>query len=174
MNPLLDFSGLPRFADVRVEHIGPAIDTLIACVRETVAAISAESSSAEPLSWDSVVAPQFTAMERLDRAWGLVSHLHAVVNSPALREAYNANLRKVTELHAQLSQDSRLHVHYRAPRAALSGSGSSGLGVEFRIKETGNAPNFNRNTVLPGAGPGQRAATTVPVHRQGWTRGLHR
>ena len=28
-NPLLDFSGLPRFADIRPEHITPAIDVLL-------------------------------------------------------------------------------------------------------------------------------------------------
>ncbi|MEP7083188.1 MAG: M3 family metallopeptidase [Betaproteobacteria bacterium] len=116
MNPLLDFSGLPRFADVRVENIAPAIDTLAAGVRETIDAI-ATSHDALP-SWDTVVAPQFAAMERLDRAWGVVSHLNAVVNSPELREAYNINLQKVTELHAQMSQDSRLHARYRALRAA--------------------------------------------------------
>ena len=102
MNPLLDFSGLPRFADVRVEHVGPAIDALIADVRQTVAAIAAKSASAEALAWDSIVAPQFAALERLDRAWGVVAHLNAVVNSLELRETYNANLQKVTELHAQL------------------------------------------------------------------------
>jgi oligopeptidase A len=118
MNPLLDFSGLPRFAEVRVEHIGPAIDALVAGVRAAVDAIAERATSVEPPSWDSIVAPQFAAMERLDRAWGVVSHLNAVVNSPALREAYNANLQKVTELHAQSSQDSRLHARYRALRVA--------------------------------------------------------
>ena len=57
-------------------------------------------------------------MEQLDRAWSVVSHLNAVINSPELRDAYNANLRKVTELHAQMSQDSRMHGRYRALRAA--------------------------------------------------------
>ena len=118
MNPLLDFSGLPRFAEVRVEHIGPAIDTLVAGVRATVDAIAAEATSGKPPTWDSVVAPQFAAMERLDRAWGVVSHLNAVINSPALREAYNANLQKVTALQAQMRQDSSLHARYRALRAA--------------------------------------------------------
>lgn len=28
-NPLLDFSGLPRFAEIRPEHITPALDTLL-------------------------------------------------------------------------------------------------------------------------------------------------
>jgi len=29
-NPLLDFSGLPRFDAIRAEHVAPAIDTLLA------------------------------------------------------------------------------------------------------------------------------------------------
>ena len=122
MNPLLDFSGLPRFAEVRVEHIGPAVDQLVAEVR---AAVDALAGGAAPASWDTVVAPQFAALERLNRAWGMVSHLNAVVNTPALREVYNANLQKVTELHAQLSQDSRLHARYRALRAAPEFAGLS-------------------------------------------------
>ena len=43
--------------------------------------------------------------EKLSRAWGQVSHLNAVMNSPALREAYNANLPRITQYYAELSQD---------------------------------------------------------------------
>ena len=116
VNPLLDFSPLPRFADVRVEHISPAIDALITEVRAAVESIAAVPTA--EASWDAVVAPQFAAMERLDRAWSVVAHLNAVVNTPELREAYNANLQKVTELNAQMGQDSRLHARYRALRAS--------------------------------------------------------
>ena len=30
MNPLLDFSGLPRFNDFKTEYVTPAVDTLLA------------------------------------------------------------------------------------------------------------------------------------------------
>jgi oligopeptidase A len=115
MNPLLDFSGLPRFADVRVEHIAPAMEALIADVRGAVDRIV---SDAAPACWGNVVAPQFAALERLDRAWSVVSHINAVVNTQALREAYNAALQKITELNAQLAQDSRLRARYAALRAS--------------------------------------------------------
>jgi len=98
----------------------PAIDALIADIRATVNSIAARAARGEAPSWEAIVEPQFAAMEYLDRAWGVVSHLTAVVNNPPLREAYNANLRKVTELHTQLSQDSRLHACYRALRAAAA------------------------------------------------------
>ncbi len=37
------------------------------------------------------------ATERLGRAWGAVSHLNAVADTPELRAAYNENLPRVTE-----------------------------------------------------------------------------
>ena len=107
MNPLLDFTALPRFADVRLDHIAPAIDALIADVRSAVEAIVGTPTMSA--SWGTVVSPHFAAMERLDRAWSVVSHLNAVVNTPELREAYNANLKKVTELNAQM-EIGRAHV----------------------------------------------------------------
>ena len=32
-NPLLDFSGLPRFEAIRAEHVSPAIDRLLDAAR---------------------------------------------------------------------------------------------------------------------------------------------
>lgn len=43
------------------------------------------------------------ATEDLDRAWSRVSHLDAVCNSDALREAYNAMLPKVSDFYAQIA-----------------------------------------------------------------------
>jgi len=34
MNPLLDFSGLPRFEEIRSKHVAPALDQLLAENRE--------------------------------------------------------------------------------------------------------------------------------------------
>ena len=73
-----------------------------------------------PPTWDTVVVPLADALDRLDRAWGAVSHLNAVVNTPALRDAYNANLPKVTAFHTDLAQDERLYARYQA-LAAIGG-----------------------------------------------------
>ena len=110
-NPLLDFTGLPRFADIRTEHVTPAIDTLIGQVRATIEAVATDRT---PPAWDSVAEPIADVLDRFDRAWSAVRHLHAVVNTPPLREAYNANLPKVTGLFSDLSQDLRLFDKYRA------------------------------------------------------------
>ena len=39
-NPLLDQSGLPRFGDIRVEHVDPAIESLLARNRAEIASIA--------------------------------------------------------------------------------------------------------------------------------------
>jgi oligopeptidase A len=64
------------------------------------------------------VRPLEDATERLARAWGQVEHLHAVMDSPQLREAYNANLPKVTQFWTELGQNQRLFENYRALKAA--------------------------------------------------------
>ena len=104
-NPLLDFSALPRFAGIRPTHVAPAIDILIAEARATVARVVADDS---PPDWDHVVSPLEQANERLARAWGIVGHLHAVIDSPELRDAYNDNLPKVTEYWTDLGQNLQL------------------------------------------------------------------
>jgi hypothetical protein len=92
-NPLLDFSGLPHFGAIQPGHIVPAIDTLIREGRGTIERLAADAA---PPTWENFVEPLDDVNERLARAWSQVGHLNAVVNTPALRDAYNAALPKVT------------------------------------------------------------------------------
>ncbi|HET9652095.1 MAG TPA: M3 family metallopeptidase [Usitatibacter sp.] len=114
-NPLLDFSGLPRFTEVKPEHVGPAVDELIRSGRETIERLASLDA---PLTWERFVEPLDDANEKLGRAWAQVSHLNAVMNSPAMREAYNAALPKVTQFFSEQGQDQRLHAGFKALRAA--------------------------------------------------------
>ena len=111
MNPLLDFSGLPRFNELTPSHVSFAIDRLLAEGRLVVATITDDAVAAK---WDAFVEPLEDATERLARAWGQVEHLHAVLDSPDLRAAYNANLPKVTQFWTELGQNQRLFDKYRA------------------------------------------------------------
>ena len=114
-NPLLDLGELPRFDRIAPEHVTPAVDALLAEARATVERVA---TSAEPADWDRVAAPIAAALDRLDRAWTAVRHMNAVVSTPALREAYNGNLPKVTAFYADLGQDERLYAKYKAIAAA--------------------------------------------------------
>jgi len=110
-NPLLDFSGLPRFADITPEHVTPAVDALIGEARATIEYVA--TLKEEP-TWDNFVEPLADALDRLGRAWGQVGHLNAVVNTPALREAHNLNLAKITDFYSDYGLDARLYARYRA------------------------------------------------------------
>ena len=121
-NPLLDFSGLPRFADFGPSLVTPAIDELLLQARE---AVQAAARADTPASWEAFVEPLEDATERLSRAWGMVGHLNGVADTPELRAAYNENLPKVTQFWTELGQNRALYEKYRALRdsaefAALS------------------------------------------------------
>src|SRR3989338_3577642 len=112
-NPLLDFSGLPRFAEIKPEHVAPAIDQLLAENRALIARLL--ENDAQP-NWQDFIVPMENANERLSRAWGPVGHLNAVMNSPELREVYNATLPKITQYYAELGQNLALFGKFKALR----------------------------------------------------------
>jgi oligopeptidase A len=141
VNPLLDFAGLPRFAEIKPEHVLPAIEQLLA---ENRALISRLLSDDVPAEWDDFVLPMEDANERLSRAWGPVGHLNAVMNSPELREAYNAALPKITQYYAELGQNLALFNKFSALRAApefatLSGARQKIIENELRDFRLGGA-----------------------------------
>ena len=110
-NPLLDFSGLPRFDQVQPEHIAPAIDQLLA---ESEAALKTVTAPAFPAQWTAIAQVLDVATEKLGRAWGMVGHLNSVADTPELRAAYNAEMPKVTAFWTQLGADEALYAKYKA------------------------------------------------------------
>jgi oligopeptidase A len=114
-NPLLDFSGLPRYGSIRPEHVGPAVDWLLADNRALIGRLTESATGA---TWEDFVRPLEEANERLSRAWGPVSHLHSVDDNPAIREAYNTNLPKMTQYGTEVAQNLGLFQKYKALRAS--------------------------------------------------------
>jgi len=115
MNPLLDFSGLPRFRAFKPEYVTPAVDELLTANRALIGQLATDPIAP---TWDNFVAPLADANERLHRAWGQVGHLNAVMNSPELREAYNANLPKITQYFTELGQHQGLFGKFKRLEAA--------------------------------------------------------
>lgn len=115
LNPLLDFSGLPRFAAIKTEHIAPAVDQLLAENRARVDSLTRPDT---PATWAAFVAPLEDSNERLARAWGVVGHLHGVLDSPELRAAYNANQPKIVQYYTELGQNLALFEKYKALQAS--------------------------------------------------------
>ncbi|HET9821432.1 MAG TPA: M3 family metallopeptidase [Burkholderiaceae bacterium] len=114
-NPLLADGDLPAFDVIRPEHVTPAVETLIADAQR---ALERAVGPEVPADYDALSAVLDVATERLARAWGAVSHLNAVADTPELRAAYNENLPKVIAFHTRLGADERLYGKYKAIAAS--------------------------------------------------------
>ncbi|HEY3461197.1 MAG TPA: M3 family metallopeptidase, partial [Casimicrobiaceae bacterium] len=122
-NPLLDFTGLPRFDRIEAADVAPAIDALLGKARAAVTRVASDTGAA---TWASVVAPTESAFDHLDRAWAAVRHLNAVVNMPAIRDAYNAALPKVTSFYADIAQDLGWYARFKALKDGPAFAGLDG------------------------------------------------
>ncbi|QCB45673.1 M3 family metallopeptidase [Hydrogenophaga sp. PAMC20947] len=110
-NPLLDLSDLPLFDAIVPEHVEPAIGQLL---KDANTALETVTQEAFPAEWSTMSATLDVATERLGRAWGAVSHLNSVADTPALRAAYNKALPAVTDFWTRLGSDERLYAKYKA------------------------------------------------------------
>ncbi|WP_265947417.1 M3 family metallopeptidase [Dechloromonas sp. A34] len=115
VNPLLDFSDLPRFDTVQPEHVKPAIESLLIAGRELVERLTADAT---PATWRDFAGALADGLEPFGRAWGIVGHLHSVNDVPAWREAYNEMLPEVSRFYAELGQNLKLFEKYKALRAS--------------------------------------------------------
>ncbi len=116
-NPLLNIDDLIDYRRVKPEHIAPAIQTLSEALRTTIARVTAAET---PATWEAVAEPLEKATLAFGRAWGAVGHLQSVVDTAALRDAYNAELPGVTQLFIDLSQNEALFKKYKALAASES------------------------------------------------------
>jgi oligopeptidase A len=110
-NPLLDFQDLPLFDRITPAHVVSAADALLA---EANQALEKVTQPDFPARWDAIAAVLDVATEKLGRAWGAVSHLNGVADTPELRAAYNEALPRVTEFWTRLGADERLYAKYKA------------------------------------------------------------
>ncbi|AKD37640.1 oligopeptidase A [Pasteurella multocida subsp. multocida OH4807] len=108
-NPLLTFSGLPPFSQIKPEHIQPAVEQLIQESRATIDSLVKQSH----FTWDNFILPLTEINDRFNKAWSPVSHLNAVKNSPALREAYQACLPLLSEYSTWVGQHAGLYHAYQ-------------------------------------------------------------
>ena len=112
-NPLLDFSSLPLFDRITPADVEPAIAQLL---QQADAALHQVTQDDFPAEWVRISHVLDTATEQLGRAWGAVSHLQSVADTPELRAAYNAQLPKVTEFWTRLGANEALYAKYKAIR----------------------------------------------------------
>ncbi|MDZ7937251.1 MAG: M3 family metallopeptidase [Rhodoferax sp.] len=111
MNPLLSATPLPQFDQIRPEHVQPALEALLVQAEQ---ALETVTQADFPAQWAAIAAVLDVATERLSTAWGAISHLNSVADTPEFRAAYNAVLPKVTEFWTRLGADERLFAKYKS------------------------------------------------------------
>ncbi len=110
-NPLLaPIDDLIDYRSVTPEHIGPAMEELLARARQ---AVEHAADPSLPPTWEAVVSPLDGASALLWRAWSVAGHINAVVNTPELREAYNDALPKVSAFGTWVGLHEGLYKQYQ-------------------------------------------------------------
>jgi len=153
-NPLLESHRLPPFDRIRPEHVVPALDTILAENRATIAALG-KLPAAAGLGWQAVPAVLEKLQDRIDQFWAPVSHMNKVMNSEAWRAAYNAILPRMAEYSTELGQNEDLFRFYEALEKS---PGFEALGLaqqktvrnalrDFRLSGIGLAPEKKKRFV---------------------------
>ena len=110
-NPLLQKSELPLFDQIQPSHVNPAVAHLMENASQALQTVTADSF---PNQWSEISKILDVATEQLSSAWGAVSHLNSVADTPELRAAYNEALPLVTEFWTRLGADERLYAKYKS------------------------------------------------------------
>ncbi|MGY4879618.1 oligopeptidase A [Vreelandella aquamarina] len=112
-NPLLEEHTLPPFDEIRHEHVVPAVDTLLEESRAAIETL-AEQAKTTPPTWASFAAPLEAVNERFSDVWSPISHLNGTMNTPELREAYEACLGKLSDFSTWVGQHEGLFNAWKA------------------------------------------------------------
>jgi oligopeptidase A len=112
-NPLFAHDDLPRFAEMVAEQVVPAVGALVEAQERAREALEAGHQP----TWEGLARPRAELAEPLGYAWGVVQHLLAVKNGPALREAEEAVQPAVVRASLQLGQSRALYDGFRQMRA---------------------------------------------------------
>ncbi|UGA54849.1 oligopeptidase A [Vibrio sp. VB16] len=114
-NPLLDFTDLPPFSEIRPEYVKPAVEQAIADCRIKIEQVLDGNSNP---SWETICDPLAEVDDKLSRIWSPVSHMNSVVNSQELREAYESCLPLLSEYGTWVGQHKGLYEAYKAIKAS--------------------------------------------------------
>lgn len=111
-NPFLSRAFHIRWSQLTPDKVGAAVDAALADAEAAISAITARTSA------EADYANTFLALERatelLNEAWGKVSHLTSVVDSPALRDVHNSALPKISAFQAKIPLNEALWLRLKA------------------------------------------------------------
>jgi len=159
VHPFLTDDFLFDWSRLTPAQVEPDIRAALAQSRERVAAFK-RLTGAE-LTYANVLLGFEAATRDLSRAWGLVSHLDSVLNSPDLRKAYGAMLPEVTAYFTSLTLDPEIWAVFKA-YAATAEAGAL-TGVRRRFLDETMADFLENGADLPAAQKDRLAAINAAL-----------
>ncbi len=104
--PFLQETFLISWSSLTPDRVKPDIEKALREARAQLDEVAGQSG--DELTFESTLLALDKATERLSEAWGRVSHLNSVCDSPPLRQAYNEMLPRVSEFFAGIPLDEKL------------------------------------------------------------------
>ncbi len=97
---------LPSFSQLNIITFADALTTQLQTNLEQIDHLLCQPA---PWTWDSLMRPLDDMDDQLERFWSPLAHLHAVVNSPALRICYEACLPKLAAYESAIGHNHALY-----------------------------------------------------------------
>ncbi|ATC62777.1 oligopeptidase A [Nibricoccus aquaticus] len=111
-NPFLQTDFEIRWSQLTPEHIALAIEQALTDAQTAIDEIAGRD--VKTVTFENTFLALEKSTERLNQAWGKVTHLQLVADSPALRDAHNAMLPKVSAFFARIPLNAALWERLRA------------------------------------------------------------
>ena len=97
---------LPQFSTIDVNTFAERLEHLLANNLQQIDVLLQNQS---PFTWDNLMRPLDDMDDALARFWSPLAHLHAVKNSPALRDCYQACLPKLSAYESAIGHNKALY-----------------------------------------------------------------
>ena len=104
-------SSLPTFTDIDIAAFPERLRVILAGNMQKITTLLEQN---QLYTWDNLIHPLDDIADELERLWSPVAHLHAVINSPSLRDCYDACLPQLS------AYDAALGHHYPLYKAIQS------------------------------------------------------
>lgn len=98
--------GLPQFSHININEFKSHLDALLKGNIEKVASLLKENHH---YTWDNLMYPLDDLSDKLERFWSPLSHLHSVMDSPALRDCYESCLPLLSSYEATMGHNHQLY-----------------------------------------------------------------
>ncbi|MEO6005285.1 MAG: M3 family metallopeptidase [Opitutus sp.] len=129
LNPLLESSFHIRWSALTADQIEPAIS--LALKRAQAAIDEIAQRPVEGVTYENTFLQLERATEELTQAWGKVTHLQSVADSPELRAAHNAMLPHVSAFYARIPLNAALWLRLKSFAEAPAASALRGIHRRF-------------------------------------------